>query len=96
MLLFRVFNLVVRNPVQALRKHHDGRNARLCDLRRVVQRATREPVRGAADFLDSLVTQVDERVVEQDGRDLPEPVPRDGDVARFGKTFRSRLSRLEA
>ena len=64
MLLFRVFNLVVRNPVQALRKHHDGGNARLRDLRRVVQWPARESVRGAADFLNGLITEVDERVVK--------------------------------
>ena len=95
MLLFRVLDLVVRNPVQALRKHHDGRNARLRDLRRVVQWPARESVRGAADFLDSLIAQLDERVVEQDGRDLPEPVPLYGDVARFGKAFAGVFRVLE-
>ena len=56
----RVLELRVREPAQALDEQHHGRDAGARDLGGVVQRAARQPVRGARDLADRLVGELDQ------------------------------------
>src|SRR4029450_8804911 len=50
-----------------------------------VERAARKAVGRAGDFLDRLVGELDQLVVEQDRLDVPNPLPVDVDIALCGE-----------
>ena len=70
----------MREAAEALDEDHHRRDAGARDLGGVVQRARRQPVRRAGDLADRLVGELDQRVVEQDRLDVPDPLPLDLDV----------------
>ena len=87
MLLFRVLELRVRQTTKALDEEHHGRNPGAGHLGGVVQRTGREPVHGAGDLADRLVAEPDERLVEEDRLDRPDPLPLDVDGLLGGEAL---------
>ena len=65
------------------------------DLGRVVERPRRQPVRGPRDLADRLVGEADQRVVEEDRLDAPDPLPRHLDVLLGREALRRLLRRRE-
>ena len=91
MFLLRVLELGVREAPERLHEDHHGGNARPRDLRRIVQRPARQPVRRSCDLLDRLVCELEQRFVEEDRLDVPDPLPFHLDVLFFGEPLRSAL-----
>ena len=60
------------------------------DLGGVVQRPAREPVRGSRHLANRLVAEVDQRLVEEDRLDRPDPLPLDLDVLLGGEPLARR------
>ena len=92
-LALRVLELRVREAAQALDEQHHRRDARARDLGRVVQRPGRQPVRRARDLADGLVGEVDQRLVEEDRLDVPDPLPVDRRRSPRPRSARSPPSR---
>ena len=93
MLLFRVLDLVVTDPVQTLHEHHHRRHTGARHFRGVVQRAGRQAMRLSADLANRFIAKFDQLVVERHRLDLPESLPRDGHVSFLRKPF-ARFPRL--
>ena len=85
----RVLELRVAEAAEALDEEHHGRHAGARDLGGVVQRAAREPVRRARDLADRLVGEADQRLVEEDRLDLPDPLVLDLDVLLLARSART-------
>src|SRR5215218_2214732 len=94
-LRLRVLELRVREAAQGLDKQHHRWNAGACDLGRVVQRARREPVRLPRDLRDGLVGEPDQRLVERDRLDFPDPLPLDVDPFLLREPLRRLLRQRE-
>ena len=100
MFLFRVLDLVVADPVQALHEHHDRRHAGARHFGCIVQRAGGQTMRSAADLANRFVATIDQLLIERPRLDLPEPLPANGDapflrescacLARFLQHLRQR------
>src|SRR5262245_4751296 len=80
MLLTRVLELGVREPAEALDEEHDRGDPASRDLGRVMEWARRKAVRVARDLCDRLLAETDQRLVEEDRLDRPDPLPLDVDV----------------
>jgi hypothetical protein len=71
----------VREAAQRLHEQHDRWNAGSRNLCRVVKRPAREAVRRLARHLaDRFGCELDQRIVEEDRLDLPDPLPLDLEV----------------
>src|SRR5205085_2688120 len=92
MLLFRVFNLIVADAMEALDEHHDGGDAGAGDFGGIVERAGGEAMRFGAGVGNGFVAEGDEIVVEEDRFDLPEAFPTHGDVSFFRESFAGFVS----
>lgn len=75
MFFFRVLDLVVADPVQALHKHYDGGNAGPSYFSGVVDRTGGKPMRHGAGFGSRFIAERDQIVVEENRLDLPEAFP---------------------
>ena len=90
MFFFCVLDLVVTDAVQALDKHHDGRNAGAGHFGGIMQGTGGQAMRFCAGFANGFIGKGDELVVEQDGFDLPDPFPGEVDVSFFGEMLAGR------
>src|ERR1700688_2619904 len=87
MLFLGVFDLVMADALQRLHEHHDGGNAGSGDFGRIVERTGWKTMRPARDFLDGLLAALDQRGMELDGLDVPDPRPLDSAFLLPGETL---------